>query len=141
MGDKKSKSGIMLLLGAVFGAITAIFLSTDKEGKTKKAVAPKVKKVKKVISESVQRDKLVEIFGEDSEKYFDAVDDLRAKAIVQLEKLKDAGEKIDKKKYQKVIDDLVAKFTKKEDVTPGQVKKLTTYLANDIKKFKEELKS
>ena len=136
MSNKQSKSGLMLLLGAIFGAIAALFLSTDKDGRTKKAVRTKVKDTKKLVRENLSRDKMVEIFGEDSEKYFDAVEDMRAKAGEQLAKLQKAGEKIDTDKYLSIATDLVDKFKQKAKVTPEQIKKITTYLANDLKKLK-----
>lgn len=135
----KSKSGFMLLIGAILGGVAALFFGTDKQGKTKKAVQKKVKQSKEALSEAVSRDKLVEIFGEDSEKYLDQIQDMRDKASEQLAKLHKAGKKIDKDKYKEVVEDLVAKFTKKEDVTPGQMKKLTSYLASDFKALKNSL--
>ncbi|MFC1653783.1 hypothetical protein ACFL1M_02970 [Patescibacteria group bacterium] len=132
--SRSSKKGIFgLLFGLIVGAITALFLSTDKKGDTKKPVKEGVGKAKKKIAE-VDKKKVLDSIGKKSETASKVI----SKATKDLEKkLKVAKEKfdsVDKAKYTKAVNEVVSSLKKSGKATGKQLTDIKALLVEDYQK-------
>lgn len=134
MANKKSKLGIGLLLGAVGATLAGLFL-TSKEGKKLQ------KKIKDKITEEEIDKKAKKIFGkvtkETKSSYLKARKLLIELAIGFRENL----DKIDKKKYKKIIDELVKNLNKTNKYSYSVIKNLKDELVRDWEKMTKKPKT
>lgn len=137
MADKKKVShfGLGLLIGALGGALAGLLYAPKSGKENRKEASKRLKDLQKMFSEKEIEKKAKQIFGkatsETKELYLHTT-----KAL--LEKLNDAKDKvgsIDKKKYQKLVDDVVSDFKKQTKQSGDVVKKLKNLLVSDWKKL------
>ena len=126
--DKKSKSGILLILGAIIGAITALFLSTDEKGETKETVKKKVSLLKNRLKDAKEEEVIKKIFGSKSKQVTKTYQKAKKQLATKLAKIKGSIAKIDKQKYTNVVNEIVAELKKNKEATSPQLKKLRSYL-------------
>ena len=134
MANKKSKLVIGLLLGAVGATLAGLFL-TSKEGKKLQ------KKIKDKITEEEIDKKAKKIFGkvtkETKSSYLKARKLLIELAIGFRENL----DKIDEKKYKKIIDELVKNLSKTNKYSYSVIKNLKDELVRDWEKMTKKPKT
>ena len=134
MVSKKSKLGLGFLLGAVGATLAGLFL-TSKEGKKLQ------KKIKDKITEEEIDKKAKKIFGkvtkETKSSYLKARKLLIELAIGFRENL----DKIDKKKYKKIIDELVKNLNKTNKYSYSVIKNLKDELVRDWEKMTKKPKT
>ncbi len=110
--NKKSKLGLGLMLGAAGATLAGLFLTSKQGRKTTRELIKKINKAKKAISEQELDKKAKKIFGKATketkllylksrEMFIDAAIDLRQKF-----------DKVDKKKYTEIIEDLLTDLKK-----------------------------
>ena len=134
MVSKKSKLGLGFLLGAVGATLAGLFL-TSKEGKKLQ------KKIKDKITEEEIDKKAKKIFGkvtkETKSSYLKARKLLIELAIGFRENL----DKIDEKKYKKIIDELVKNLSKTNKYSYSVIKNLKDELVRDWEKMTKKPKT
>jgi esterase/lipase len=131
---KKHSGGIFaLIFGTIIGAITAIFLSTDKQGNTKKGVKKTVGDTKKKIEELDKKEVLKAVetrINKASAEFKKAKESLSKKIDAAKEKL----DQIDKTKYQSLVNEVIAELKKAGKATSTQLKDIKTLLVEDYHK-------
>jgi ribosome-binding protein aMBF1 (putative translation factor) len=133
--------GGIFILGALIGAFLALMFGTDENGNTKKTVKVKVKATKDGMKEIKEQriDPVIEIFEEKTkeakEKFQLAMDDLSDKLVALKENIKN----IDREKYMKIVDEVIADLKKSGNYTSTQLGKMKTYMANDYKEITAEV--
>ncbi len=124
----KSKFGAGIILGALLGGVAAFFLSPQ-TGKENREMAKKKLAALKKKYEGKTPDEIAQaVFGQASKEgkklYSIAQKELNSK----LDEVKQKAEKIDHKKYQKVVDDVISRVKVEKDATKERVAKLQEYL-------------
>lgn len=131
----KKKDGILFLLGAIIGAIAALFFSTTEEGETKEIVRKKVKESKEKLSEVRESEIVKKIFGKNSTEVIRIFRETKDDLVNRLAKVKGSLDKIDKKKYLDAVNEVVSDLKKNHQVTSDQLSKMKKYLQDDYKKL------
>ena len=112
----RNRDGLLLvLLGAVVGALAALLAATDEKGETKPVVKEKLKGIKDKAKEEAEVIK--EIFGKYSEELARLYNQAREDLDKRMKKLKVSFDEIDKKKYQDLVDDVMVDIKKGTDAT------------------------
>ena len=110
-----------MVLGALVGVTAGILLAPKSGAETRADIAAAAKRMQ--------------------EKAQSAYDDARAALERKVEALKKAGEKIDKSKYTKLVDEVVAEMTNTKEVTQGQGEELGKQLKADSDEILAALKA
>ena len=131
----KKKGGILLILGAIIGAIAALFFSTTEEGETKDVVKKKVKVLKTKLAEVKENEQVKKIFGKNSDELLDLFRDTKDELVNRLAKIKGSLDKIDKKKYTDAVNEVIKDLKNNSQVTSDQLNKMKKYLTEDYKKL------
>ncbi len=141
----KRKTGGSLFLAGIFGALAGAIgglLLAPKSGKEtrediKRLAGDINEKIKTGVAETKSRVK--DVFGEASEAATSKYNEIKDLVTQKIAALKAAGEEIDKTKYAKVVDEVVAEF--KDDLTSSKdaATKLSVLLKKDWEKVKRAL--
>jgi uncharacterized protein (DUF3084 family) len=131
----KKKGGILVLLAALVGAITAIFFTTDEQGETKETVRGKVKALKARLKDVDEKQVAQKIFGEKSDEVLKMFRESKETVVTRLAKLKGTLDEIDKQKYLDIVTEVTEDLKHKSAVTSKQLAKLKDYLGDDYKKL------
>jgi gas vesicle protein len=133
----RKQGGILILLGALIGAITALFFSTTEEGEMKEPVRYKVKMIKEKMKDVDIKKQAQEIFGARGAEWVALLQETKDDLAERLGTLKGSLDKIDKQKYADAVNNLMAEMKKNSKVTADQARKLKTYLTEDYQKLKK----
>lgn len=128
MVSKKSKLGLGFLLGAVGATLAGLFL-TSKEGKKLQ------KKIKDKITEEEIDKKAKKIFGKVTKDTRSSYLKARKLLIELAIGFRENLDKIDKKKYKKIIDELVKNLNKTNKYSYSVIKNLKDELVRDWEKM------
>lgn len=141
MSKNGSKLFLASIIGALAGAVGGLLLA-PKSGKELRAdIATLAKelstKVKLEAEESKQRVK--DVFGNATEEAMQKYKEISTSLLGKVAKLKTTGQTIDKEKYEKVVEEVVADFKTDIKMTKTGVEKLLGYLKKDFTKIKKSL--
>jgi gas vesicle protein len=131
MVNKKSKLGIGLLLGAIGGALAGLFLAPQSGKATQKDAKKLYEKLKKNLTKEKLEKKVKAIFGKVTKETQATY--LKARGML-IDTAAEFGERlnsVDKKKYQKIVDDLVSNVEKTSKYSAKTLKKLNKELVKD----------
>jgi len=128
MVSKKSKLGLGFLLGAVGATLAGLFL-TSKEGKKLQ------KKIKDKITEEEIDKKAKKIFGKVTKDTRSSYLKARKLLIELAIGFRENLDKIDKKKYKKIINELVKDLSKTNKYSYEALKNLKSELVKDWEKM------
>jgi len=120
------------LVGAVAGLVGGLLLAPKTGKQARGEVAKLAREVSRAIKTgAVETKRRVELA--------DRYEDIKAAVAAKVAKLKLAGEKIDKKKYGKAVDEVLTGFGK--DIKSGRAGmiKMASYLKKDWIKIKKSL--
>lgn len=147
---KQTKFGIGLMIGAAVGATAAFFLSPKsgkenredakkKIGKIKEHVDTQSKQAKikmdeliKFVEEKQYDEKVKKMFSDASEESKKMYATLRKETATQLSNLRQSIEKVDTAKYQKTVDDIIAKMKKDTKASQTNLDEAKRYLMSFI---------
>ena len=129
------------MLGALAGAIGGLLMA-PKSGKETRAdimalAAELSKKIKTETTETKARVK--DIFGKATEEANMKYEEVKNTVVGKVAAIKTAGEMINKEKYTKIVDDVVAEFKGDFESTKTGATKIATYLKKDWEKVKKAL--
>lgn len=132
---KKSRLGVGMLLSAAAGVVAGLLIS-DKPGKKIRGKAKELyTETRAMIAEKDLDTAAKEIFGKATDQTKSLLDRAKDEFAAGVVELKKRSKTIDTKKYKGLVDEVVSTLRKDQQITPTSVKKLTTYLGQDIKKF------
>ncbi len=142
MANNKSAFGMVTFaIGLLFGGLAALLFSTDESGKTKKNVQKGVSRVKQVMMEAADRERVREVFGKASAKANRLYAEARQNLSEKVEYLRDRFEKVDKERYSQVVNEVMTELKKDGAMTATQLKKLKNYFVEDYQRFTQEGKA
>lgn len=134
MAKNNGKFLLAGLIGTLAGAVGGILLAPKSGKETRKDIVKLAldlnRKIKTEASETKQRVK--DIYGEASDEAMRKYKAVRDAVVSRVASLKTAGTSIDKDKYEKVVDEVVASFK-------GVGVKMGIYLKKDWNKIKKAL--
>jgi len=131
MARRQSKFGVGMLLGAIAGAVTGLFIA-PKAGKEMRAEAIKV--YKRLRNEDPKK-VAMEVFGDISEESQKVVKRMYQDLSVEIADLRDKYDTIDKGKYEAVVKKVITDTREKGNIPETALKKLGAYLQKDVKKI------
>src|SRR3989344_3363978 len=123
MARRQSKFGVGMLLGAIAGAVTGLFIA-PKAGKEMRAEAIKV--YKRLRNEDPKK-VAMEVFGDISEESQKVVKRMYQDLSVEIADLRD--------KYEAVVKKVITDTREKGNIPETALKKLGAYLQKDVKKI------
>jgi gas vesicle protein len=127
-------------IGAIAGAVGGLLLA-PKSGKETRADLSKLAAEisKKLATESRETNKRIkEVFGQVSKEAEIKYQEIKSRVAVELAKIKAAGEKVDKEKYVKLVENIVAEFKSELTVSKANTTKLMDYLKLDWEKLSKK---
>ena len=129
------------LLGAVAGAIGGLLLAPQSGKKTRQEISNLAAELSlKVKGKALKTKKEVTAaFGKYSEEGKIKYEKIKNTLMGKVASLKTAGEKIDKVKYGKLVDEVVAEFKDDLKSTKNAAVKIAGYLKKDWEKIKKSL--
>jgi gas vesicle protein len=129
------------LFGAAAGAVGGLLLAPKSGKETReqisKMAAELAKNVKTEVKESQAR--LRDIYGETTEEAKRRYEEVRSAVMGKVALLKTTGKEIDRDKYVKVVDEVVAEFKSDVATSKDSAVKLAKYLKKDWEKVKKAL--
>ncbi len=129
------------LLGAVAGAIGGLLLAPQSGKKTRQEISNLAAELSlKVKGKALKTKKEVTAaFGKYSEEGKIKYEKIKNSLMGKVASLKTAGEKIDKVKYGKLVDEVVVEFKDDLKSTKNAAVKIAGYLKKDWEKIKKSL--
>jgi len=140
MKKHKGTGLLALFFGAIIGAITAIFLGTDKKGDTKKSLKEGVSKTKKKIQE-IDKKKIIAKVSKKIDKSSAEFQKARLNLSKKLAAAKKKIGTIDKTKYQNLVSEVVKDLKKTGKATGAQLNEIKSLLVDDYKKVAPKKKA
>jgi len=129
------------LFGAVAGAVGGLLLAPKSGKETREQISKMAAKLAKGVKGEVKETqaRLKDIYGNATEEAQRKYEEVRNAVLGKVALLKTTGKEIDKDKYAKVVDDVVADFKTDLASTKDGVGKLAGYLKKDWEKVKKAL--
>jgi len=129
------------LLGAVAGAIGGLLLAPQSGKKTRQEISNLAAELSlKVKGKALETKKVVTAaFGKYSEESKIKYEKIKNSLMGKVASLKTAGEKIDKVKYGKLVDEVVVEFKDDLKSTKNAAVKIASYLKKDWEKIKKAI--
>lgn len=137
----KNKGGFFLagLIGAVAGVVGGILLAPQSGKETRKAISLLAAELSKKIQTSVNEteSRVKDIYGKVSDEAMEKYNQIKNTVITKVASIKTAGQEINKDKYGKVVDEVVADFKSDFESTKSGASKIASYLKKDWEKVKK----
>lgn len=139
--SKTGKFFLAGMLGAVAGAVGGLLLAPQSGKKTRQEIADLAEEITNKVKTKADetKEQVMDIYGKYTEegkaKYLEIKDAVASKVAT----VKTAGENIDKEKYGKVVEDVVADFKDDLEATKDSSAKIVNYLKKDWEKIKKAL--
>lgn len=129
------------LLGAVAGAVGGLLLAPQSGKKTRQEISNLAADLSlKAKGKALETKKEVTAaFGKYSEESRAKYEEIKSSLMGKVASIKTTGEKIDKVKYGKLVDEVVAGFKGDLKSSKNAVTKITAYLKKDWEKIKKSL--
>ncbi len=129
------------LLGAVVGALGGLLLAPQSGKSTREAISMLAKELSKKIKTETKetKERVLDVFGKATDEATQKYNEVKNSVVGKVAQVKTAGEKIDKDKYGKVVDEVVSEFKSELDSAKGSVSKIAMYLKKDWEKVKKAL--
>lgn len=136
----KSRNLLLTFAGGVAaGWLISLFMSTEIKTKTKKAIQKDAEKLKDILTNQENRERVAAIFDDVTQKTTNTYKTAQSKLISGLTSLKYSLEEIDKDKYQQVVNQIIKDLQDNEQINLKQAKKLKTYLVADFELIKSHI--
>ncbi|MFZ2153420.1 MAG: YtxH domain-containing protein [Microgenomates group bacterium] len=139
----KNKSGFFLagLIGALAGAVGGLLLAPKSGKETRQDIARLAADISKRIKTETNetKERVKDVFGKATEEATDKYNQVKNAVVGKVATLRTAGENIDKDKYAKVVDDVVAEFKDDFRSSKSGAEKIVGYLKKDWEKLKKAL--
>ena len=129
------------LLGAAAGIIGGLLMAPQSGKETRKAISLLATELSKKIKTSVDEteDRVKDVYGKVTDEAMEKYNQVKNAVVTKIASLKTTGNEIDKEKYRKVVDEVLADFKSDLDSTKNGAVKLATYLKKDWEKLKKTL--
>lgn len=137
----KSKFFLATVFGAIAGAVGGLLLAPQSGKKTRQDLKKLAMKLSKEVQDTVQdtREKVKKVFDKTSDEAVIKYKKIKSVVTSKVAELKTAGKLIDKEKYAKIVQDVVAEFKSDFKGTKDGASKMTAQLKKDWLKIKKAL--
>lgn len=139
----QNKSGFFLagVIGALAGAVGGLLLAPQSGEATRKKIAKLAANIAKAIRTETDetKERVKDIYGKFTNEAFEKYNKVKDSVVGKVASIKTAGEELDKEKYGKVVDDVIADFKQDFVETKAGVEKIGNYLKKDWEKVKKAL--
>lgn len=129
------------LLGAVAGALGGLLLAPASGQETRDKIAKLANEIFKQVRLGVveTEHKVKEIYGNTTKTAKDSFLKVKQTVAERVAMVKEAGEAVDRDKYSKIVDKVVADFKDDFKATKNGTEKMVEYLKKDWEKVKKAL--
>ena len=139
-----SKTGKLFfagILGAMAGAVGGLLLAPQSGKKTRQEIVDLAEELALKVKTKADdtRDLIKDIYGKYSDEGKAKYLEIKDAVVLKVSTVKTAGENIDKEKYEKVVEDVVADFKDDLKATKNGSTKIVNYLKKDWEKIKKAL--
>lgn len=139
----KNKSGMLLagLLGAIAGVVGGVLFAPQSGKKTRERITKLAAEVLKALRTEIDdtKDRVKEIWGKVNDDVMEKYKRIKSSVASRVAAVKTAGESIDREKYSKLVDDVVAEFRGELQATKDGAAKVAGYLKKDWNKVRKAL--
>lgn len=141
MGKQTGKFFLAGLFGALAGAVGGLLLAPKSGKETRKEIANLAADIALKVKTKADdtRDQVKDVFGKYTEEGKAKFLEIKEKVINKVAAVKTAGEEINKEKYGKVVEDVVADFKSDLEASKDGSVKLINYLKRDWEKIKKAI--
>ncbi len=141
MSNNKSNFFLAGILGAAAGIIGGLLMAPQSGKETRKAISLLASELSKKIQTTVDEteDRVKDVYGKMSNEAMDKYNQVKNTVVSKVASLKTTGNEINKEKYSKVVDEVIADFKSDFESTKDGAAKLATYLKKDWEKVKKVL--
>lgn len=136
---KNKSMGLVFALGAAAGYIATLFLSDSTKLKHKKVMKDKARDLERIMKDPNERQRVIDVFKEYSDESASYYRQAKENLVSGLASLKGGVTDIDKKKYQRVLDDIIEDFKQTKKIPTKQLDRLRTTLEADYVRIKEHM--
>ncbi|MFA5024945.1 MAG: YtxH domain-containing protein [Candidatus Shapirobacteria bacterium] len=139
--SKTGKFFLAGILGAVAGAVGGLLLAPQSGKKTRQEIADLAEELALRVKTKADdtRNLVVDVYGKYTEEGKAKYLEIKEAVVSKIATVKTAGENIDKEKYEKVVEDVVADFKGDLEATKDGGSKIIRYLKKDWEKIKKAL--
>lgn len=139
-----SKTGKLFfagILGAMAGAVGGLLLAPQSGKKTRREIMDLAEELTLKVKTKADdtKDLVKDIYGKYTEEGKAKYLEIKGAVVSKVATVKTAGENIDKEKYEKVVEDVVAEFKDDLKATKSGSTKIVNYLKKDWEKIKKAL--
>jgi len=140
-----SKNGGKMLFAGVVGALAGVLggllLAPQSGRETRRKIAKLAAEISnKIKTETTEtKERVKDIYGKFSNEAFEKYNNVKNSVVGKVASLKTAGEEIDRDKYAKVVDGVIAEFKTDFEGTKTGAEKIGDYLKKDWEKVKKAL--
>ena len=129
------------VLGAIAGAVGGLLLAPQSGKKTRQEIIDLAEEITDRVKTKADetRDQVKDIYGKYTEEGKAKYLEIKEKVAAKVATVKTAGENIDKEKYGKVVEEVVADFKEDLAATKSGITKILNYLKKDWEKVKKAL--
>jgi len=139
--SKTGKFFLAGMLGAVAGAVGGLLFAPQSGKKTRQEIADLAEEIALKVKTKADdtRDLVKDVYGKYTEEGKAKYLEIKDAVVAKVATVKTAGEEIDKEKYGKVVEDVVADFKVDLEATKDGGSKIIKYLKKDWEKIKKAI--
>lgn len=139
--SKTGKFFLAGMLGAVAGAVGGLLLAPQSGKKTRREIVELANEIALKIKTKADdtRNQVKDIYGKYTEEGKAKYLEIKDAVVAKVATIKTAGEEIDREKYGKVVEDVVADFKEDLEATKSGSTKIINYLKKDWEKIKKAI--
>lgn len=129
------------IIGAMAGALGGLLLAPKSGKETRNDIAKLAAEISKQIKTEANEttERVKDVYGKATDEAVSKYNEVKNAVIAKVAQVKTAGEEINKEKYAKVVDDVVAEFKSDFVSSKTGAGKIATYLKKDWEKVKKAL--
>jgi gas vesicle protein len=129
------------VIGAIAGAVGSLLMAPKSGKETREDIMNLAMEISNRIKTETTETKtrVKEVFGKVTEEATMKYDEIKNTVVGKVAAVKTAGEEINKEKYVKIVDDVVAEFKGDLDATKTGAVRIAAYLKKDWEKMKKAL--
>lgn len=139
--SKTGKFFLAGMLGAVAGAVGGLLLAPQSGKKTRREIVELANEIALKVKTKADdtRNQVKDIYGKYTEEGKAKYLEIKDAVVAKVATIKTAGEEIDREKYGKVVEDVVADFKEDLEATKSGSTKIINYLKKDWEKIKKAI--
>ncbi|MBD3250062.1 MAG: hypothetical protein GF381_00600 [Candidatus Pacebacteria bacterium] len=134
------KTGLALMAGMALGYLGSLFISSDTRRQHKQFVEQKATQLKDILTDEDPVKRVKAIFKKNTQEMRDKYQAIKQDLVTKLSQLKGALQDIDKKKYSQVLDRVLDKARRDQELSQAQLERLKQFLSQDFDRIKNSLK-